>query len=158
MFSLIGSIKQVSDVLSTITLKILVLSDVTIADEDMPHLSYISAINSGKKYYVSCSVTSLIMVSDKDLLKQTLVMLDIVGNCQITSVSTSTITNLIQTTKSLTVLHLENTSLNDDNIRTICTSLTKNATIQELLLSSQHEDYCKKLDKNQNIKDKLKLL
>ena len=161
--SLTGDIKQVSDALSTnTTLKMLVLSDVTIADEDMPHLSNILGTNNTLKVLCLsfCNITDNgVRYICKGLTKnQTLAMLDIAGNRQITSVSTSTIADLIQTTTSLTALHLHNTSLNDDDIKTICTSLTKNATIQELLLSRQHEDYCKKLDIYQDIKDRLKFL
>ena len=158
-----GDIKQVSDVLSTnTTLQILVLSDVTIADEDMPHLSNMLATNNTLKVLCLsfCNITDngIQCICEVLMKNQTLVMLDIAGNRQITSASTSIIADLIQTTTSLTVLHLHNTSLNDNNIKTICISLTKNSTVQELLLSSQHEDYCKKFDNYQDIKDRLKFL
>ena len=82
-------------------------------------------------------------------------MLNIRGNHQITSVSTSTIADLIQTSTSLSDLRLYDTSLNNDDIKTICTSLTKNTTIRILYLSRLHEEYCKKLDSYQVIKDRL---
>ena len=161
--SLTGDIKQISDVLSTnTTLQILVLSDVTIADEDMPHLSNVLATNNILKVLCLsfCNITDngIQCICEGLMKNQTLVMLDIAGNRQITSASTSTIADLIQTTTSLTVLHLHNTSLNDNNIKTICISLTKNPTVQELLLSSQYEDYCKTLDNYQDIKDRLNFL
>ena len=54
---------------------------------------------------------------------ETLITLHIGRNHQITSVSTSTTADLIQTTTSLTRLHVYDTSLNNDDIKTICTSL-----------------------------------
>ena len=89
---------------------------------------------------------------------QTLTILHIGGNPQITSVSTSTIADLIQRTTSLTELYLYDTSLNKDDIKTICKSLNKNTTIRELYLSRQHEEYCKKLDSYQVIKDRLEFM
>ena len=68
-------------------------------------------------------------------------MLLIGCNCQITSASTSTIVDLIQTTTSLRRLRLDNISLNSYDMKTIYTSLTKNTTIQELHSSRQHEEY-----------------
>ena len=62
----------------------------------------------------------------------------------------------VNTTKSLKVLRLDGTSLNNDDIKTICTSLIKNTTIQTLYLSEQHKEYCMKLDSYQIIKDRLK--
>ena len=95
-------------------------------------------------------------ISVKDLLKtKHWLQLNIGYNHQITSVSTSTIADLIQTTTSLTRLDLYNTSLNNDDIKTICTSLTKNTTIRKLYLSRQHKEYCMKLDSYQVIKDRL---
>ena len=86
---------------------------------------------------------------------QTLTWLNIRYNPQITSASTSTIAKLINTTKSLTELYLHGTSLNNDDIKTICTSLIENTTIQKLHLSEQHEEYCVKLDSYKVIKDRL---
>ena len=78
------------------------------------------------------------MVYDKPyerLIKnQTLTNLNIGGNYQIISVSTITIAELIETTTSMIELHLYHTSLNDEDIKTICKSLTKNMTIQTLYL------------------------
>ena len=89
---------------------------------------------------------------------KTLTELDIRYNPQITSVSTSIIVELINTTQTLTVLSLHGTSLNNDDIKTICTTLVENTTIQELWLFEQHEEYCMKLDNYHVIKDRLKFL
>ena len=149
--SLTGGIKQVSDSLfNNETLEQLVLYDVTgITDEDMTHLSTILATNTTLKvlYLSNCNITDngVRYICEGLTKNQTLTTLNIGGNHQITSVSTSTIADLIQTTTSLTRLDLDYTSLNNDDIKTICTSLTKNTTIRELLLSREHYEYCKKL-------------
>ena len=108
-------------------------------------------------------VTSLIMVSDisvKDSIKtkpkQTLTKLNIGGNNQITSVSPSTIAELIKTTTSMIELHLYHTLLNDEDIKSICKSLIKNMTTQTLYLPRRHEDICKNLDSYEIIKNRLK--
>ena len=159
--SLTGGIKQVSDSLfNNKTLEELVLSHVTdITDEDITHLSTMLSSNTTLKelYLNDCNITDngVRYICEGLTKNQTLTMLNIGGNRQITSVSTSTIADLIQTTKSLTTLDLYNTSLNNDDIKTICTSLNKNTTIRELYLSRQHEEYCKMLDSYQVIKDRL---
>ena len=159
--SLTGGIKQVSDNLfNNETLEQLVLYHVTgITDEDMTHISTMLATNTTLKelWLFNCNITDNIVryICEGLTKNRTLTTLDIGDNHQITSVSTSTIADLIQTTISLTRLHLHNTSLNNDDIKTICTSLTKNTTIRELYLSREHEEYCKKLDSYQVIKDRL---
>ena len=159
--SLTGGIKQVSDSLfNNETLEQLALCDVTgITDEDMTHLSTILATNTTLKELrlINCNITDngVRYICEGLTKNQTLTMLDIGRNRQITSVSTSTIVDLIQTTTSLTTLYLDKTSLNNDDIKTICTSLTKNTTIRELYLSREHKEYCKKLDSYQVIKDRL---
>ena len=159
--SLAGGIKQVSDSLfNNKTLETLVLSYVTgITDEDMTHLSTMLASNATLKELrlSNCNITNngVRYICEGLTKNQTLTKLNISGNHQITSVSTSTIADLIQTTTSLTELRLHNTSLNNDDIKTICTSLTKNTTIRELYLSREHKEYCKKLDSYQVIKDRL---
>ena len=156
--SLTGGIKQVSDSLfNNKTLEQLWLWNVTdITDEDITHLSTILSSNTTLKelQLYNCNITDngVQYICEGLTKNQTLTMLDIGGNRQITSVSTSTIADLIQTTTSLTELRLNNTSLNNDDIKTICTSLNKNTTIW---LSSQHEEYCMKLDSYQVIKDRL---
>ena len=160
-FSLTGGIKQVSDSLfNNKTLERLVLSDVTnITDEDITHLSTMLSSNTTLKvlHLYDCNITDngVRYICEGLTKNQTLTILDIGCNPQITSVSTSTIADLIQTTTSLTRLYLHYTSLNNDDIKTICTSLNKNTTIRELRLSRQHEEYCMKLDSYQVIKDRL---
>ena len=159
--SLTGGIKQVSDSLcNNETLEELVLINVTgITDEDMTHLSTILATNTTLKvlYLSNCNITDNgVRYICQGLTKnQTLTMLSISCNPQITSVSTSTIADLIQTTTSLTTLYLNNTSLNNEDIKTICTTLSKNTTIRELWLSREHKEYCKMLDSYQVIKSTL---
>ena len=159
--SFTGGIKQVSDSLcNNETLEQLLLSNVTgITDEDMTHLSTMLATNTTLKELrlTKCNITDngVRYICEGLTKNQTLTTLNIGGNHQITSVSTSTIADLIQTTTSLTELYLYNTSLNNDDIKTICTSLTKNTTIRELRLSSQHKEYCINLDSYQVIKYRL---
>ena len=138
--SLTGGIKQVSDSLfNNKTLEQLVLWNVTdITDEDITHLSTMLSSNTTLKelHLVNCNITDngVRYICEGLTKNQTLTTLNIRGNHQITSVSTSTIADLIQTTISLTTLYLNNTSLNNDDIKTICTSLNKNTTIMELVL------------------------
>ena len=159
--SLTGGIKQVSDSLfNNKTLEQLWLLDVTdITDEDITHLSTMLSSNTTLKvlYLNNCNITDngVRYICEGLTKNQTLTTLNISHNPQITSVSTSTIADLIQTTTSLTELYLDYTSLNNDDIKTICTSLNKNTTIRKLHLSRQDEEYCKKLDNYQVIKDRL---
>ena len=159
--SLTGGIKQISDALFTnTTLKLLSLINVTITDEDTSNLSTMLCINKtlDRLELVNCNITDngIRYICEGLAKNQTLTWLNISYNPQITSASTSTIAELINTTKSLTELRLDNTSLNNDDIKTICTSFVENTTIQKLLLSEQHEEYCMKLDSYRVIKDRLK--
>ena len=162
--SLTGGIKQVSDSLfNNKKLETLVLSYVTgITDEDMTHLSTMLASNTTLKELrlSNCNITNngVRYICEGLTKNQTLTKLNISGNHQITSVSTSTIADLIQTTTSLTKLYLHYTSRNNDDMKIICTSLSKNTTIRKLHLSREHKEYCKKLDNYQVIKDRLVLL
>ena len=158
--SLTGGIKQISDALFTnTTLELLELINVTITDEDTSNLSTMLSINKTLEVLelINCNITDngVQYICEGLTKNQTLTVLDISYNPQITLASTSTIAELINTTKSLIVLHLDNTSLNNDDIKTICTELIENTTIQKLLLSEQHEEYCEKLDSYQVIKDRL---
>ena len=158
--SLTGGIKQISDALFTnTTLKLLSLVNVTITDEDTSNLSTMLSINKtlDRLELYNCNITDngVRNIHEGLTKNQTLTLLDIRYNPQITSASTSTIAELINTTKSLTDLRLHGTSLNNDDIKTICTELIKNTTIQKLFLSEQHEEYCMKLDSYQVIKDRL---
>ena len=160
--SLTGGIKQVSDALiSNAILEKLVLYDVTgITDEDMTHLSNMLAVNESLKKLrlLYCNITDIgVQYICQGLFKnQTLTTLDIGGNPQITSVSMKAIAGLLHMTTSLRRLDLDGNSLNDDDIKTICTSLSKNTTLQKLYLSRRHEENCKTLDTYQVIKDRLK--
>ena len=162
--SLTGGIKHVSDSLfNNKTLEKLWLYNVTgITDEDMTHLSTILATNTTlKELHLSyCNITDngVRYICEGLTKNRTLTKLSISHNRQIASVSTSTIADLIQTTTSLTRLDLHNTSLNNDDIKTICTSLTKNTTIRKLYLSREHKEYCMKLDSYQVIKDRLEFV
>ena len=158
-----GGIKQISDPLvNNITLKELSLMDIPLTDVDITHLSDMISVNITLEelHLMNCNITDIgVRYICEGLTKnQTLTSLNIRSNRQVTSASTSTIAELINTTKSLTVLRLQGTSLNNDDIKTICTVLTKNATIQKLQLSKQHEEYCMKLDSYQVIKDRLSFI
>ena len=155
-----GGIKQISDVLFTnTTLEELILAEVIVTDEDITHLSQMLCSNKTLKVLeVSfCNITdnNVQCICDGLSKNQTLTELNIGGNSQVTSVSTSTIAELICTNTSLTRLYLDDTSLNDDDITIICTSLIKNTTMQKLHLSRKHEEFCKKWDSYQVIKDRL---
>ena len=159
--SFTSGIKLVSDgLIFNTTLEELVLLNVSgTTDEDMPYLSHMLTRNTSLKELDlhNCNITdnSVRYICEGLTKNQTVTMLNISCNHQITSVSTSTIADLIQTTKSLRRLDLNNTSLNDDDIKTICTSLTKNTTIWKLYLSGKHEECGKNLDIYQVIKDRL---
>ena len=158
--SLTGGIKQISDALFTnTTLKVLSLINVTITDEDTSNLSTMLSINKtlDKLYLSNCNIADngVQYICEGLNKNQTLTLLDISYNPQITSASISTIAELINKTKSLTELCLYDTSLNNDDIKTICTELIENTTIQTLYLSEQHEEYCMKLESYQVIKDRL---
>ena len=122
--SLTGGIKQISDALITnSTLKVLVLINITITDEDTSNLSTMLSINKTLETLElsNCNITDndVRYICEGLAKNQTLTELNIGYNPQITSASTSTIAELINTTKSLTELRLNDTSLNDDDINTI---------------------------------------
>ena len=129
---------------------------------DSKHVSTLSEILSDNKTMIDLQLTNCNITDNgvryicEGLTKnQTLTELDISDNPQVTSASTSTIAELINTTKSLRYLRVKNISFTDDDLKTICTSLHSNTTIQTLMLSEQHYEYCKKLDSYQFIKDRL---
>ena len=155
-----GGIKQVSDALvNNITLQELRFMDIPLADEDITNLSNMISINMTLKglCLMNCNITDngVRYICEGLTKNQSLTELNIRSNRQITSVSTSTIAELINTTKSLTELSLHGTSLNNDDIKTICTTLIENTTIKTLLLSEQQKEYCEMLDFYQVIKDRL---
>ena len=160
--SFTGGIKQLSDSLfnnkALEKFELCYVTDVT--DEDMTHVSTMLATNTTLKELClpNCNITDngVRYICEGLTKNQTLTRLNIGHNCQITSVSTSSIADLIKITTSLTRLDLDHTSLNNDDIKTICTSLSKSTTIQTLYLSGRHEEYCKKLDSYQVIKYRLK--
>ena len=158
--SITSGIKEVSHSLfNNKTLEKLLLHNVTgITDEDMAHFSSMLSSNTLKELWLNnCSITDngVQSIFEGIAKNQTLTTLHIGRNHQITSFSTSTLADLIQTTKSLTRLYFYDTSLNDDDIKTICTSLTKNATMCKLYLSREHKEYGKALDSYQVIKERL---
>ena len=159
--SFTGGIKQVIDALiNNITLKGLWLFNIPLTDEDITHLSDMISVNKTLKDIVlnNCNITDngVQYICEGLSKNQSLTLLNVGYNPQITSISTSTIADLIQTTISLKELNLREASLNNDDIKTICTSLIKNTSIQKLILSEQHKEYCKNLDSYQVIKDRLK--
>ena len=147
-----GGIKRISDALFINTvLEVLWLDTVTgITDDDMSHLSDLLTSNRSLKVLrlINCNITDngVRYICEGLTKNQTLTILNIRGNPQITSVSTSAIAELLSKTTSLTRLTLQYTSLNDDDIKTICTALTKNTTVEKLELSKQHEENYKMLD------------
>ena len=154
---LTGGIKQISDALFTnTTLKVLSLINVTITDEDTSHLSTMLSINKtlDKLQLINCNITDngVRYICEGLTKNQTLTYLNIGSNPQITS---SIIAELINTTKSLRNLHVENISFTDDDLKTICTTLCNNTTIRRLYLSYEHLQYCKKLDSYQVIEGRL---
>ena len=53
-------------------------------------------------------------------------------------------------------LYLQRTSLEDDDIMTICHTLTTNKTIERLVLSKKYKESCEKLE--ESIQDRLLFL
>lgn len=155
-----GSIKQFYNALLTnTTLERLVMWSVTLTDEDITHLSDVLASNKTLTGLTlsNCNITDNGIESVIKGLSQnqTLTFLNIGGNRLITSISASRIAELLNTTTSLKQLRIFNTSLKDDDIKLICTSLTNNSTIETLELSSQYEEICKKFDCYHLIIDRL---
>ena len=154
-----GSIQQVIYALAhtETSLEGLFLWNIPITDDNVISLSYVICNNKTLKVLdlSNCDITDEgVQYICKGVAKnQTLTMLALSNNLQITSASTSAIVELIKTTNSLERLYLRNTSLNDDDIKTISTALTESTTIQQLVLSEQHEKICETF--NPSIKDKL---
>ena len=154
-------IKQITDVLYfNTTLKNLRMWRIPITDEDTICLSNMLTTNTTleKLTLFNCNITDngVRYICDGLTKNQTLTKLNISGNPHITSISTSTIVKLMNTTTSLIELRLDNTSLNDDDIEIICAALAKNNTIQELYLSDYYKEKCEMFDSYQFIKDRLK--
>ena len=158
---LTGGIKQVSDALFTnTTLQELWLSNVSITDEHTTHLSNMLSSNKTLKVLQlsNCNITDngVQYICEGLTRNQTLITLNIGGNYQITSASTSTIVKLINAAKSLTELHLDHTSLKDDDMKIICTELANNTTIQRLVLTPQNKENFEIFSNYQFIKDRLR--
>ena len=154
-----GSIKQVFYALAhtDTSLEGLFLWNVPFTDDDVICLSNVISINKTLKILdlSNCDITDkgVQSICEGVAKNQTLTMLAVSNNLQITSASTSAIVKLIKTTKSLGILYLRNTSLKDDDIMTISNTLTESTTIQQLVLSEQHEKICETV--KPSIKDKL---
>ena len=154
-----NSIKQVSNALehTDTSLEGLFLWNVPITVDDVNCLSDVISNNKTLKILdlSNCDITDegVQYICEGVAKNQTLTMLALSNNLQITSASTSAIVELIKTTKSLEILYLRNTSLNDDDIETISTALTERTTIKQLVLSKQHEKICWTF--NPTTKDKL---
>ena len=143
-----GSIKHVIDALAhaNTSLEALFLWNVPITDDDVICLSKVISNNKTLKILdlSNCDITDkgVQSICEGVAKNQTLTMLAISNNLQITSASTSAIVELIKTTNSLKRLYLRNTSLNNGDIQIISTALTESTTIQQLVLSEQHEKIC----------------
>ena len=154
-----GSIKQVSYALAhtDTSLEGLFLWNVPITDDDVIYLSNVLSNNKTLKVLdlSNCDITdkSVQYICEGVAKNQTLNLLALSNNFGITSASTSAIVKLIKINKSLQILYLRNTSLNDDDIKTIGNALIESTTIQQLVLSKQHEKICEALIPS--IKDKL---
>ena len=144
----IGSIKHIIDALAHIntSLEGLFLWNVPITDDDVNLLSNVISNNKTLKTLdlFNCDITDkgVQSICEGVAKNQTLTILAVSNNLQITSASTSAIVELIKETKSLEILYLRNTSLNDDDIKTISTTLNESTTIKQLVLSEQHEKIC----------------
>ena len=155
-----GGIKQFCNALLTNTsLERLVMWSVTLTDEDITDLSDVLASNKTLTGLTlsNCNITDngIEFLIKGISQNQTLTFLNIGGNHQITSISASRIVELLNTTTSLKQLCIFNTSLKDNDIELICTSLTSNSTIETLELSLQYEEICKKFDCYQLIINRL---
>ena len=144
-----GSIKEVINALAhaNTSLEGLFLWNVPITDDDVHCLSEVLSNNKTLKTLdlSNCDITDKgVQFICKGLANnQTLTFFAVSNNFRITSVSTSALVELIKITTSLEDLYLRNTSLKYDDIKTICEELVNNTTIQQLVLSKQHENICK---------------
>ena len=154
-----GSIQQVIEALAhtNTSLEALLLWNIPITDDDVICLSDVISNNKTLKILdlSNCDITDegVQYICEGVAKNQTLTILALSNNLQITSASTSAIVELIKKTTSLQRLYLRNTSLNDDDIQKICTTLIESTTVQQLVLSEQHEKICETF--NPIIKEKL---
>ena len=154
-----GRIKEVSLALAPIntSLEGLFLWNISITDDDVNCLSNVLSNNQTLKVLdlSNCDITDkgVQYICEGVAKNQTLTLLALSNNFGITSASTSAIVELIKKNKSLEIVYLRNTSLNDDDIKTIGNALIESTTIQQLVLSEQHEKICEAFIPS--IKDKL---
>ena len=148
---LTGGIKPLTDALCiNRSIDRLEILHSTITDEDMSHFSEMFSSNKTLKEVVlsNCDITDdgFGHICEGLTKNQTLIKLNVGNNTLITSISTNTIVKLINTTTSLIELYLQNTSLEDDDIMTICYTLTMSKTIERLVLSKKYKESCEKLE------------
>ena len=157
----VGSIQCVINALAhtDTSLEGLFLWNVPITDDDVICLSKVISNNKTLKVLdlSNCDITDkgVQYICEGVATNQTMTMLALSNNLEITSASTSAIVKLIETTTSLKILYLRNTSLNDDDIKTISTALTESTIIQQLVLSEQHEKICRIYKKLYFVMEKL---
>ena len=123
-------------------LKYYSLSDATITDGDSTHLFYMLSINKTLEelHLRSCHITDTTMpyICKAVARNGTLKRFHISDNPNITSVSTTAIVELINTTVSLEELNLTNASLKDNDIDQIFNALASNNSITELWLQIEN--------------------
>ena len=158
---LTGGVKKIIDTLYiNKSLEVFWFNGVPMAEEDVTQLSDMLSINTTLQSLrlIDCNVTdNYVKIMYDGLAKnQTLTYLNLSYNHEITTDSTSTIAELIKTTTSLAELYLDDTSLKDDDVKTLCDTLTVNDTIQTLGLSKALEESCKTFDCYQSIRNRIR--
>ena len=148
---LICGIRLITNALAiNCSLEMLQLSDATITDGDSTHLFYMLSINKTLKelHLRSCHITDTTMpyICKAVAKNGTLKWFDISDNPDITSVSTTAIVELINTTVSLNVLNLTNASLKDNDIDQIFNALASNNSITELWLQIENPEKLESYD------------
>ena len=165
--SLAGSIKQITDALSTNdTLETFGMWNVKLAitdndedEDDSSHLSYLLRTNNVLKglYLHNSNINDKCVqqISEGIIETQSLTCLDISYNPMITSESTTTFAELVLETTSLAELHLNHTALTSDNFLMIFTALINNNTVQRLWVPRQYKESCEKFDDYETIKQRI---
>lgn len=142
---LICSIRLITDALAiNCSLEMLQFSDAAITDEDSTHLFYMLSFNKTLEelHLRSCHIndTSMKYICKAVAKSGTLKRFDISDNPNITSVSTTLIVELINTTESLNLLNLTNASLKDNDVDQIFDALASNNSITELWLQIENPE------------------
>lgn len=155
-----GGIKPVTTALSdNDSLKELSFYNVTLTDDDISDLYDMLCINTILKelYLYNCDITDkgIQYICEGLLQNQTLTVLSISYNYLITSLSTKSLVELINSTTSLAELRLYNTSLKSHDVKLICDALARTDTVQRVGLSRQHRESVEKLDSYELIKQRL---